>query len=202
MSTTIEKDNIKIANLLLSCNSIDANLKIVQTEKNHKIIKSVLNLAIEKGNVEIVKLLLSKNEIDVNFQSVESTIESKKNGKTEKISKPGLYIAIEKENIDIISLLLTKNDININNKSTISTEMIEHYEYKKKKKQSSRSKKIIRKIHEQKASLHKAVELANYEIIALLLRQPNIDINVKDEKGFIPIDYTQDDQIKQMFFTK
>lgn len=116
--------------------------------------------------------------------------------------KTPLYIAVEKGNKEIVSLLLAKNDIDINIKSGILTETIEHYEYKKKKKKSSKTKKNSQMIKERKTALHKAVELNNSEIISLLLQNQNINLNIKDENGLIPIEYVQDDQIKQKFFIK
>ena len=52
--------------------------------------------------------------------------------------------------------------------------------------------------NEQKAVLHLAVEKGNLEIIKLLLKKEDIDVNIEDSHGKKPIDYSQNYEIKQL----
>ena len=54
------------------------------------------------------------------------------------------------------------------------------------------------KITFYKTPLHLAVERQNIEIVRLLLKNKNININIKDEQGRKPIDYTTHNEIKQL----
>lgn len=49
-----------------------------------------------------------------------------------------------------------------------------------------------------KTCLHFAVEKGYLEIIKLLLKSNGININVKDDQGKKPIDYANNDEIKQL----
>lgn len=51
----------------------------------------------------------------------------------------------------------------------------------------------------QRTPLHLAVENKNVKIIQLLLSDKKIDINTKDENGKIPIEYTENKEIIEMF---
>lgn len=52
---------------------------------------------------------------------------------------------------------------------------------------------------EQKTALHLATEIENIDIIKLLLKKKEININIKDSKGKKPIDYSKNITIKQLF---
>ena len=51
---------------------------------------------------------------------------------------------------------------------------------------------------EKATALHLAVERRNLEIIKLLLQKEEIDINIEDSQGKKPIDYSENDEIKQL----
>ena len=44
-----------------------------------------------------------------------------------------------------------------------------------------------------------ATERENHEIIKLLLEKKEIDINIADSYGIKPIDYSENNEIKQLF---
>ena len=46
--------------------------------------------------------------------------------------------------------------------------------------------------------MHLAVEKGYLEIIKLLLKNKEIDINIENDKGKKPIDYATNDEIKQL----
>lgn len=50
-----------------------------------------------------------------------------------------------------------------------------------------------------KTSLHMAVFLKYIEIIKILLKNPKIDINIKDNEGKSPCDQIDDEQIVSLF---
>ena len=52
--------------------------------------------------------------------------------------------------------------------------------------------------NEQKAVLHLAAEKGNLEIIKLLLKKEDIDVNIEDSHGKKQIDYSQNYEIKQL----
>ena len=53
-------------------------------------------------------------------------------------------------------------------------------------------------IQNQKTALHHAVEINNIEIVKLLLQKKGIDINILDSQGKKPIDYSVNDEIRQL----
>ena len=59
------------------------------------------------------------------------------------------------------------------------------------------SRKYIQKFN--KTALHIAVQQGDIEIIKLLLRVKNIDINIEDEQGKKTIDYSKNDEIRKLF---
>ena len=50
----------------------------------------------------------------------------------------------------------------------------------------------------QNTALHLAAEIGNLEIIKLLLEKKEIDINIEDSHGRKPIDYSKNNEIKQL----
>ena len=50
----------------------------------------------------------------------------------------------------------------------------------------------------QNTALHLAAEIGNLEIIKLLLEKKEIDINIEDSHGRKPIDYSINNEIKQL----
>ena len=82
-------------------------------------------------------------------------------------------------NIDIVRLLLNQSKVDVNMKSTF--------------------KNIFKKQIQIRTALHEAVENEQTEIIKLLLQQKKIYLNVLDENQKKPIDYTNDEDIKELF---
>lgn len=162
-------------------------------------------MAIENENIDIIKLILSYSKLNINLNSEYITVyyyEKPKNKEEEKIAQLGskesekttLFAAIEKGNIDIIQLLLSIPEIDINMHS-ISTESFIWKDPKKIDEDGVYVFKDCRK----KAPLHYSIEKKNIQLIHLLLKQKSIDVNIADEKGKKPIDYTDDKRIKKLF---
>ena len=87
-------------------------------------------------------------------------------------------MSVEKRNINAINALLLRTDINVNEKSL-------HYS-------------SYQQIHAETA-LHLAAQQGDIEIVKRLLEEKNIDINIEDEQGKKPIDYTKNDEIRKLF---
>lgn len=51
---------------------------------------------------------------------------------------------------------------------------------------------------EEKTKLHLAVEIRNLDIIKFLLEKNEIDVNIQDSHGKKHIDYSENDEIKQL----
>lgn len=147
---------------------------------------TALHLAVEKGNLEIVQLLLSSPKLDINIKAKKYSHMNPINPTTmkeenedygycyyEDSEKNALCIAIEKENTGIVQQLLSFENIDVNEKCKI-------------------------KSNSEKSPLHLAVLKKNIEIIKLLLKNKGININIVDEKGKKPIDYTKNNQIIQL----
>ena len=136
-----------------------------------------LQFAIDNNQNNIIELFLSKEinkKIDINRRSLKSIISQT----IEVFEKTPLYISIEKRNIVAINALLLRTDINVNEKSF-------HYS-------------SCQPLHAETA-LHLAAQQGDIEIIKLLLRVKNIDINIEDEQGKKPIDYSKNDEIRKLF---
>ncbi|KAK8871480.1 hypothetical protein M9Y10_007209 [Tritrichomonas musculus] len=52
---------------------------------------------------------------------------------------------------------------------------------------------------DEKTALYLAVEIGDLGIIKLLLEKKGIDINNEDSQGRKPIDYSSDDEVRQLF---
>ena len=81
-------------------------------------------------------------------------------------------------NIFLYYLLLGRDDINVNEKS---------YHY------------LVNRNLEAKTALHRASELGDLKIIKYLLEKKEININIEDHQGKKPIDYSKNDEIRQLF---
>ena len=181
----VEKENIEIVKLLLTNEKININV-LCKSEK-HEIIQgkkeiielSPLLFAIDHNKYEIIQLFLSNEfikiseTIDINSRSMKAIF----GNEIEIFEQTALYMSIEKQNINAIKSLLGRPDIDINEKSF----------------HLSGNNQM-----EEKAALHLAVEIGNLEIIKLLLEKKEIDINIEDSQGKRPIDYSEDQEIKQI----
>ncbi|KAK8849346.1 hypothetical protein M9Y10_018727 [Tritrichomonas musculus] len=151
--------------------------------------KTPLHAAIQNENYNIVKFCLEQPETDVNISLVVFELDSWNNTSFEKYfeekSKNIIKImsasdlAVSTGNTSIVHLLLNKSKIDINMKSTLE-------------------KKYYEDPIPKKTPLHEAVKNKQVEIIKLLLQQKDIDKNSVDEYGKKPIDYTDDEDIKQL----
>ncbi|KAK8849291.1 hypothetical protein M9Y10_018660 [Tritrichomonas musculus] len=109
LHVAVEKENIDIIKLLLSCNDIDVNLlykshlgSCIEDDQ-----KTALHIAVKKSNPEIVKLLLSCKKIDVNCIKSKFRLPYYNN-------ETALHIAVENENTEIVLLLLSCKNIDVN----------------------------------------------------------------------------------------
>lgn len=134
---------------------------------------------------------MNQPEIDVNISLVDQRLNGwnfdeklsrlflDKSGEIEEQISP-LYLAILKNNIDIIELLLNQQKIDVNMKSMIRENWYAN-------------DMLLR------TALHASVINKQIKIIKMLLQHKNIDMNIVDEKGKKPIDYTEDEIIKELF---
>lgn len=105
----IEKENIDILKLLLSCKNIDVNAVTDIFIYPNELQKSALHIAVEKENLEIVEILLNCKNADVNLYMNQNSTE--RYGLKER--KTALYMAVEQENFDLVKLLCSNENINI-----------------------------------------------------------------------------------------
>ncbi len=132
-------------------------------EESYEFEKTALHIAIEKNNLMMVESLLSRDDVDANIEfaffqkkSIYSSILQYKNA---------LVIAIEQKSIDIIECLLSSHKINVNFLFT-QPSCVAYKNDKVKKLQ------VVKK-----TALHMACEINNYDIVAKLLLQEDIEIN-------------------------
>ena len=151
------------------------------------IKKTALHIAIENENIELIQLLLNTNNIDVNIKTYESFDLQRwvdyTNFCRDAVSydkyfisteKTALYIATEKNNLEIVKLLINHKDIQVNELSFVRKSLIEL------------DTNFIgdvdgdkRDITTGKTALEIAVKNENIEIVQHLLKNNDIDINVK-----------------------
>lgn len=146
--------------------------------------ESPLNLAIKMNNNEIIKNLLENQSINVNIKNYKNVIKKKSENDEnleEKNEITALEIAIDNSNIDAVKYLLENKDIDINAKSIYFKE-----------------EDISRKYEDEKTALHSAVEKENLDIIQLLLKHKSINIEEKNKKDEMPIELTNNENIKKM----
>ena len=160
--------------------NVDVSLNKTESSKIgiEKIIKSnpIYHSIINKKN-KIIKFFLTeiKNipKLNLNEKFLEATIQDE----IDVFEKTPLYIAVENKNIEAIQLLLSLGEINVNEKS--------FYFHGNNQIQ-------------EKTPLHLAVEKEYIEIIKILLENKNIDVDIEDEQGKKPIDYTSNNEIIKM----
>ncbi|KAK8897751.1 hypothetical protein M9Y10_015716 [Tritrichomonas musculus] len=153
--------------------------------------KNALCIAIENGIIDTVQLLIEHPAIDVNIKSLEKSFHySCGNEFDEKrlINLTPLYLAIQKNNIQVVQLLIAHKKIDINAKSTF---------YSCKFKEIELSDEQI--VDKEETALHCAVSNGNLDIIKLLLKHKNIDINDIDKQGKKAIELTNNNEIISLF---
>lgn len=193
----IEKGNQDIMKIILQQPIFDFNTILYEKEIDKNIEHSILSKAIALENIEMVQLFLSQPNIDVNKKITE--IIQNQNSKQIKRDKTILQFAMEKGNIDILKLLISHKKININAKSIEYYERNEKCEYMKKGKHATKTNKSNKKIIKERTALHYAVETGNIELISLLIKHNGIDLYKQDEQFKTPVEYTQNDQIIEIF---
>ena len=144
--------------------------------------KTPLFIAIQKKNKSIVKLLLKHENVYINeysffyeyysFKAIYEGDEESLVTKT-KSSKTALDLAIKNGSIEIIQILLADKDIDINFESTIN----KYIQYYYKKEVVNDIEVLNSKGTTTRTPLFYAVEKKNYDIVELLLKQPEIDVN-------------------------
>ena len=96
-------------------------------------------------------------------------------------------MAVDNENIEIIKLLLENSKIDIN----IPSEEIYY------KKVGNIKRKMFKNIIN--TPLHAAVEHMDFDIVELLLKKKDINLQIKDYNGKTPIECTGNDRMIQLF---
>lgn len=172
---------------------IEAGGCIGYLTKVTRIEKTPLYAAIQNGHYNIVKTCLKHPKIDINCPFVAMKLKGLRwktfssyfydeSGEV-YLQISALYLSVINGNIDIVRLLLNQPKIDINMRSTLV-------------QKSFNDTTLLR------TALHEAVENKRIEIIKLLLQQKEINKNVLDEKNEKPIDYTNDEKIKELFNSK
>ena len=177
----IEEEDTWSVEILLAQPNIEINKTSTFTYKNIKAQFSPLNLAIQKENVDIVSLLLKHEKIDVNLKGQFSAltkaiqlknvsivrllldhknidvnqVDANKTGVTGDRWVTPLYCTIEWEDISSVKILLAQPNIEVNKPSTITYKKIEY----------------------QFPPLHLAILKENADIVGLLLKHNDIDVN-------------------------
>ena len=138
-----------------------------------------LQYAIDHNKDKIIQQILLQysckyaDKIDIRRRSFKSII-----GKEIEIfEKTLLYMSIETQNIIVIKSLLARTDVNINEKSyhLLGNNPIQ-----------------------EQTALHLAAKIGNFEMIKLLLEKKEVDIHIEDHQGKKPIDYSKNDEIRQL----
>lgn len=93
--------------------------------------------------------------------------------KEERKEKTSLQIAVEKRFFDIFDLFLSRKEININEKQIIQSK-----EYTKSTKDNIFTLNKQETLNE-KTAIHIAIEKNDNEIVEMLLKYPEIDLNIK-----------------------
>ena len=172
LSIAVEKESIDILQCLLSRQDIDINAKdsivqeylydVYQDDKKidfvYKEIKhTVLYIALKNNKKKIVNFLLENSGINVNY--IYAYYWHSPSHGEHKYETTALTVTIQSGYIDNIQILLSRSDLDINLKSSFDE-----------------GKKV-------QSSLMTAIEKNNFEIIQLLLSNPNIDLQQTIEYG-------------------
>lgn len=167
----VENKYSKIVEILLDYHSVDVNIRTMHDNDGSIEQKTALHIAIEKNNLEIIKLLLECKMIDVNIKSYNSDSYEQ---------KTALYVAVENENREITELLLMNDNIdpNIKSKSTVVIDK--------------------NKVKVKEPALFAAVRKENIDIINLLLKCKEINLDATNEKGKKAIETTANTKIKKL----
>ena len=160
----IEKENVEIVKLLLSCDNINTNeiCQYATSEDNWLVEKRPLFLAVENNNIEIVKLLLSNKDIKVNFINTDEYENG--GGEVYFYKYTALYESVEQENIEIIKLLLSNKNTDVN---ALNRKLID-YEGGGGKNEGKWDR----------TALFRAIDKENIEIVNLLLENKGIDLDI------------------------
>lgn len=169
----VERNNLKIIQLLLEHPNIDVNRKSHSYKKawyqwddtGENIVEfneiAPLHSAVKYNNVDIVKLLLEFPYTDINNKTYYMCHKGKKYSECKVEQKTALHIAVEDNNYEMIKVLINHPNINPNILS-----------YKIESKQES-----------QMTALHIASQKNQFNIVKLLLDSGKININIKDNHG-------------------
>ena len=194
LSLAIENENIEIVKYLI--NDLNASTSYFATDFLYDSIefctnKTLLYLAVERENAEIVRILLENNCFsnskefyhDKDYYSEYFFIEEdaeNANAYNNKIifvheTKFALATAVENGDKDIVELLLNYEQIDVNSMNCISHSFSLHED------------SIFNYYKEEKTALSIAVEKGDIEIVKILLRKSNIDVNKLLKKRFIDV---------------
>lgn len=195
LGIAVKLHDTKIVKLLLSYQSIDVNIQVIEESKESTSEKTPLFIAIENEYDDIVKLLLSNPNINVNMKSSEIRILA-----SYKAQKTPLYKAVENKSTEIVKLLLSNPNIDVNDLSIESTikmtlkQTALYYAVEKKltsiialllsntnTNPNIKSEEILpdSTLKSEKTPLFKAIQDRSLLIIEFLVKYPSIDVNVK-----------------------
>ena len=215
----VEKENLGVIQNLLSLEKVDVNIPntietnidsdkdeysfgntdseletTVETE-----IKTAFYFVVENENLDILNLLLTNEKINVNIPCKYnekydlSCYNCPRKNDEYETEKTAFYLAVEYKNLEILKVLLSNEKIDINN-GFKKDEIIKEFKPEEEGEIKSCTNKEIKR-----TPLHLAVKNQSIEIIKILLNQKNIDLNIKDDEGFKPIELTKNEQIKNLF---
>lgn len=193
----IENCHVDIVRILLQLGIFNMNDYLIKSElfiDSHSTAhmgilneyhKTPLIIASELGYLEIMHILLSQGKADIN--QIFYSIECESGGceyysrTANRIEKTVLYLAIENNNLDIVKICLEQPNIDVNIPFLVKdlTELRIH-------KLSDYFDEPC-PIKVKFSPLHLAVSMSNSDIIGLLLKHPNIDINIKSSNLRTPL---------------
>lgn len=174
LNNAVNKENIEIVKLLLSCEKVDVN-KTNQSNK-WKLFKqklfteeTALFLAILRKNVEIVNLLLSCESIDVNLPI--NRYDYIGGDLVQELSI--LDLAIYKKNIEIIKSLISCERIDVNFLSKSLDDREKNVQKRKKNNKKDEEEEIEEEkylsVEHNTAPLTNAIQRNNVTIVKLFL---------------------------------
>ncbi|KAK8852941.1 hypothetical protein M9Y10_017936 [Tritrichomonas musculus] len=185
----VENRHLNVVDHLLKRDDIDVNIRsIFSYDSKHEFNqmkneeeeavegeidneKSALCIAIENKDFDIVKSLLESSKIKINSLSTnkfKGNFKDKKTKENELVKFTDLHVSAAKGTPEIVELMISQKGIKINSKFVSKSDTMTN-----ESEQANKGKE--REIN--KTALHIAFENNNSDIVKILLRNENIDIN-------------------------
>lgn len=186
LTIAISNENVEIVDYLIRCKNAQVNIKYsIGDFFDIRLSESMLYLAVEVGNKEIVDLLLHNDKcfatqfpyltipnetkdflIIVYYEEIDPITTENNIYLAAYENKTVLTKAIENNDKEIVELLLNYNEIDVNKIVLSETTYRQKEDY------------AYAICYEKKNALSIAVEKGNKEIVELLLKKDNIDVNL------------------------